>query len=436
MQPKKLWITLLAIAMIALCGLMVLVVVFSFRNVSLPDVRSWNLQLDIPAMAASADETKSFTVSTPAVLEVNNPFGDITVEGTDGNEIKVSVHKEAHGIDRKSAEENLKNLVINFTQEGNTVKIDVPEPEGRVITTAYAMFTIEVPRETAVTLDTKNGNVEATNLAGNTVLHSSFGGVTIDGLQNGSLTATSENGSVTANGIKSDGLPIELSSSFGKIELTGAAASVLTATSMNGEVTLSKVNVTGPVTLENEFGQVAVDDLTGQSVDVTAKNGSITLTGARIEKTLTAKNDFGDITLNNTLSGSYDLQNQNGSIKLDKASGTVTASSDFGSIEIFNGQACDLNLTTSNGSISYEGSLGAGPHTLKSDFGSIDLSLPSDSALTVDLKTEFGEINNSFEITTEGSVKEHHQSGKINGGGAGLNIQVDNGSITLEKTGK
>lgn len=436
MQSKKLWITLLAFAMIALCGLMVLVVFFSFRNVSLPDVRTWNFQLAIPAVSATADETKTFPVSTPAILEVNNPFGDITVVGTDGKEIKVTTHKEAHGIDRKSAEENLKNLVINFTQDGNSVKIDVPEPEGRVINYTGVVFTIEVPRETAVTIDTKNGNVEASNLTGNSVLHSSFGSVTIDGLQNGSLTATSENGSVTATGIKSEGQPIELNSSFGQIKLTGATTSALTATSMNGEVSLSKVEVTGPVTVENEFGEVSVDDLSGQSMDVTAKNGGITLTGARIEKSLTVKNDFGDITLNNTLSGSYDLKNQNGSIKLDKAGGSVTASSDFGSIDISNGQACDINLTTSNGSISYEGSLSAGPHILKSDFGSIHLSLPSDSALTVDLETEFGEINNGFEITTAGNLKEHHQTGKINGGGAELNIKVDNGSITLEQTGK
>jgi DUF4097 and DUF4098 domain-containing protein YvlB len=361
------------------------------------------------------------------------------------------MHKEARAIDRKTAEDNLKKLEAVIVQDGNSVKIDVPEPNGKVITNsfridgpepqvrvftnAFVEFTIKVPRETDVTLDTKNGNIDGSNLTGNAVLHSNFGSVTMDGLQNGQLTATSENGSITASHINSDGHPIELNSSFGKIELTGASGSALTASSMNGEISLSKVEVTGPVTVENEFGEVSVDDLKGQSMDVTAKNGGITLTGARIEKSLTINNDFGDITLNNTLSGSYDLKNQNGSIKLDKAGGAVTATSDFGSIEISNGQACDLNLTTSNGSISFEGSLGAGPHVLKSDFGSIHLSLPSDSGLTVDLKTEFGEINNSFEVTTTGNLKEHHQTGKINGGGAELNIQVDNGSITLEKTG-
>ena len=130
----------------------------------------------------------------------------------------------------------------------------------------------------------------------------------------------------------------------------------------------------------------------------------------------------------------FDLQNKNGSIVLDQASGIITAGTEFGSIEIKNGQDCGLNLSSRNGSISYEGSLGTGPHELTSDFGSISLKLPADSALSVDLKTESGEINNAFEITTDGKIKEHHQTGKINGGGAILNIDVNNGSINLEKT--
>jgi hypothetical protein len=435
MQRKKIWIILLGLAMAGLCGLMILVVFFSVRSFGAPDIRSWNFQVGAPGITASADETKTYTVSTPAELEIINPVGDVTLIGTPDEEISISMHKASRGVDQKSANENLEKIAVNITQDGNSVKIEVPQPEGNIINPASVDFVIKVPQDTVVNADITNGNLDASNLANNAVLNSSFGSVNLSDLQKGSLTASSDNGSVTVHGVMSESQPIELSSNFGSIDLSDAVGSEISATSQNGEVTISKAETSGPITVENEFGQVLVENTRGKILDITSRNGSINVSGTRIDSTLTAKNDFGDIILHSTLSGAYDLKNKNGSIVLDQAGGAVTASSDFGSIEISNGESCNLNLSSQNGSISYQGSLGAGPHTLSSNFGSIDLSLPANSALTADLKTEFGEINNNFEITTDGSQKEHHQTGKINGGGAVLNIQVNNGSITLEKTG-
>jgi len=435
MQQKKIWITLLALAMVGLCGLMLLVVFFSVRSVGAPDIRSWNLQVGIPAITATSDETKTYTVTTPAELEIINSFGNVTLIGTPEDQISIRMHKIARGSNQKSAEENLKKVAVNITQDGNSVKIDVPQPEGTIINPSSVDFVIEVPHDTAVNADIKSGDLSVSNLSNNAILHSSFGSVNLSDLKKGSLTVTSDSGSITVRGVMSEDQPIELSSDFGSIDLSDARGSQISASSNNGEVTISTVEVSGPIIVENEFGQVSMEDTQGKILDIVSKNGSINLSRTRLNDSLTVTNDFGDIVVSSTFSGSYDLKNKNGSIVLDRAGGAVTASSDFGSIEISNGQNCDLNLTSQNGSISYQGSLGAGPHTLSSNFGSVSLSLPADSALTVDLKTEFGEINNNFEITTEGSQKEHHQTGKINGGGSALNIQVDNGSITLEKTG-
>lgn len=435
MRKKKIWIVLLGLALVVLCVLMVLVAFFSIRAIGSTGFQPSSLRIGIPNVSAQADEEKTLSVTEPVSLDIVNPFGDVTLVGTKDNQIKISMHKVAFGVDQQTADDQLKELIVNITQDGSSVKIDVPEPNGVVINQSSLIdFTIEVPQETVVNVDVKSGNLDASNLANNAELHSSFGSINLTGLQKGRLTATSESGSITIKDFMSDDQPIELNSDFGSIDLTDSNSSQVTVSTKNGEVKFVSVKSNGPAVVNNEFGEINLKDMSAESVDITSKNGSINLKETRINTSLTVKNDFGDIVLYDAFAKTLDLQNKNGSVSLNRISGIITANTEFGSIQIKDGQKCGLILSSKNGSISYEGSVGDGPHDLSSDFGSIDLKLPSNTALTVDLKTEFGEINNAFEISTDGNIKEHHQTGRINGGGASMNIKVNNGSITLEKS--
>ena len=434
MQKKKIWITLLGLAMAGLCGLMILVVFFSFRGFEAPDFKTWHLRLDVPGQTTSSDETKTYTISTPGNLVINNPYGFVTIKGTSGNQVKILIHKEAHGYSKENAEETLKKMVVDIKQEENTIKVNVPEPSGLVINYPFVDFTVEVPEDTAITVDNKMGDLNVKNIASNLLLHSNFGSVDVTDVKDGSVSVTSNAGSIKVQNVTGDAYPVDLTSDFGSIDLSDARGSQVNISSNNGEVSFTRVETNGPIVVNNEFGEINLKETWGESLDIVSKNGSVGLKETRIINSIAIKNDFGDIVLNNVFPKTLDLQNKNGSIVLEKTGGSITAGTEFGSIDIMNGQDCGLNLSSKNGSISYEGSLGAGPHELTSDFGSIRLKIPSDSELTVDLKTEFGEINNAFEITSDGKIKEHHQTGTINGGGAILNINVNNGSINLEKT--
>lgn len=435
MRKNKLWIILLGLAMAGLCGLMILVVLFSFRGFGVPDFRTWHLSLDMHGQTASSDETKTYTISTPGILVINSPYGFVTIKGTTtGNQVKIRIQKDAHGFSKENAEENLKKMVVDIKQDGNTINVNVPEPSGIVVNYPFVDFTVEVPEDTAISVDNKMGELNVKNIASDLLLHSNFGDVDVSDVTNGSVTVTSKAGSIKVRQVTGDKHPVDLTSDFGNIDLTDARGSQVNVSSNNGEVSLTRVESNGPISLKNEFGEITLRETWGESLDIVSKNGSVNLKETRINNFLSVQNDFGDIVLDNVFPKTLDLQNKNGSIVLDHASGIITASTEFGSIEINNCQDCGLNLTSKNGSIAYEGSLGEGPHELSSDFGSIDLKLPSDSTLTVDLRTEFGDIFNDFEIIADGKDTKHHQIGKINGGGAILNIDVNNGSINLEKT--
>ena len=130
--------------------------------------------------------------------------------------------------------------------------------------------------------------------------------------------------------------------------------------------------------------------------------------------------------------GSYAVNSSNGNISIDGAAGSVQASSDFGRVSVVHGAGVTLDLHSSNGALGYSGTLGAGPHSLTSDFGSITLSLPANTAANLDLSTSFGNIHSALPVTTSGDLSREHWTGVLNGGGPRLTAKTSNGNISLD----
>src|SRR5205085_10922508 len=119
---------------------------------------------------------------------------------------------------------------------------------------------------------------------------------------------------------------------------------------------------------------------------------------------------------------------------VDGAAGQVKARTDVGSVSVIHAVAATVTLHSSSGAVSFSGSLGAGPHSLTTDFGDVRLSLPPDAKANVDLSTSFGRIHSALPITlgTAADVDEAHWVGVLNGGGPQVTAQTSSGSITLD----
>jgi DUF4097 and DUF4098 domain-containing protein YvlB len=154
-----------------------------------------------------------------------------------------------------------------------------------------------------------------------------------------------------------------------------------------------------------------------------------------VEQEIRVQDDFGEIELDQALASAYDLHTNSGSIIVSGAEGNLKAYTDFGGIKIERAEDVTLDLNTNSGSVEFSGSLGEGPHLVSSDFGEIDLTLPADSKLDVDLSTEFGNINSDLPITVTLNGSPNSESdqivGSINGGGDQLTAQTNSGSVTI-----
>ncbi|HKZ69708.1 MAG TPA: DUF4097 family beta strand repeat-containing protein [Anaerolineales bacterium] len=371
--------------------------------------------------SATAEEEERFEVDGPATVNVNKgnlaAFGDVTVIGGLGDEIVVTAHKAAWGADTTSAENDLANLKVIVTQNGDVIDVRVERPESMSVFTLgntrpdKVDFTITAPVETSVYLVTDFGDLSVSGTEGSVHLDTNFGKIEVTEVTGGD---------------------IDVRSDFGEIKLESVEADDVEAHSNAGEIIFDGVRASGEVSISTDFGEVDVDGGTAKTLFAKTNSGDVTVQNVNVAESISARSEFGQVRVVDVAGESYELNSNSGGITLEGATGPVTAHTDFGDVTVTGGVEVTLDLSTNSGNVEFAGSLSKGLHTISTDFGQITLKLPDDSELTVDLQTEFGRIKSDLPITLSGDQEENHWQGEINGGGAELTATTNSGNITIQ----
>lgn len=344
-----------------------------------------------------ADEERRFVVDGSAALTIDSDEGNIVIAPGQSDEIVIQAHKKAWGSDQADAEDRLALMKLDITQTGNAIQIRFDE------TTRYYLFgstasgridlDIRVPVTTTIDASTRNGDFNLSGSHGDAKLHTGFGVIEATDVH-GDLIADTRNGQINAHNVQAGAL-IDLSSAFGDIIIRDSTTVDIKVTSRNGQLTLTGVQASGDATLESEFGALAFEQSRAATLSANTRNGAIELRDLTIEGEIQAESHFGRMTLEHASSVSYDLH-------------------------------------TRRGPIDVTGTLGAGPHVIETDFGGIHLTLPGNSALTIDLQTGFGRIRSALPVLVTETLDNTHWRGTINGGGASLTAHTRNGDIVLD----
>jgi len=142
-----------------------------------------------PLLAAETIE-KNFPLSgaAPKTVIVDNVNGSIHVTGYAGGEVRLVAHKDLHADTPEAAEEARREVKLDMTQDGNTVRLYVDGPfrcrdggvhfdHRREYEVKYD-FELQVPRDTAVDLKTINdGEIRIENVAGDYKVDNINGGI-------------------------------------------------------------------------------------------------------------------------------------------------------------------------------------------------------------------------------------------------------------------
>ena len=183
--------------------------------------------------------------------------------------------------------------------------------------------------------------------------------------------------------------------------------------------------------------QVTVDVETPPEValEARASDGSLEVRG--LHGAISLRTSDGAQTVRD-VSGQIALQASDGSITVERSSGTLEARISDGNLEI-SGTFSALQLHSSDGPMHValaEGSRLTAPSSIQASDGSVTVQFPHSFPAELDLHSSDGHIGSALPLVVEGfqSKGGHGIHGKLDGGGAPLQIHTSDGSIRLSRS--
>lgn len=242
-------------------------------------------------------ETKRFSVSGKPEVRLSTHDGSIEIRPADKSEVEVVIEK------RGPTKESLSELIVDATQNGDVVSVEVRSPRNRMgwhiggspsaklivalpaasdITARSGDGSIDVERISGtVELGSGDGSIRARDMSGDVNVHTGDGSITLDGKFAGALRARSGDGSVrihAAAGSTAAG-DWDINTGDGSIvlEIPAGFGGELDAHTGDGRVRLEDIeisNVNGEIRRNSLKGRIGSG---GHLVRLRTGDGSITL---------------------------------------------------------------------------------------------------------------------------------------------------------------
>jgi DUF4097 and DUF4098 domain-containing protein YvlB len=203
---------------------------------------------------ARDDVQKTFRVESGGKLFLDSDIGSIEVSSGGKDEVRVSVEREVRGATDAEAEQDLRQLRMDFRQEGKNVYVQARRPGDDFMRSRWGSrvrlrFVILVPDKYSLDLKTGGGSISVNDLEG-TIQARTAGGSLHFGHINGAVTGQTSGGSINLEGGSG---PLEVDTSGGGIQI-------------------GKVN--GPVKAHTSGGSITVDEVQG-SIQASTLGGSV-----------------------------------------------------------------------------------------------------------------------------------------------------------------
>jgi len=182
---------------------------------------------------ATATEQRSFTASSQPSVIVDTYNGPITVKVVLEDKVEATVTKTGSGANKEAAEADLKNVSVDYSQDGETIRIVARRTGPKSFGSSGAAVELTVPARAILSLTTSNGEI------------------TSEGIQ-GQITARSSNGKVDIRGAKGK---LDLETSNGAIVIDATEATLAAGTS-NGDIHFAGTLDKGKHTLATSNGSI------------------------------------------------------------------------------------------------------------------------------------------------------------------------------------
>jgi Putative adhesin/Domain of unknown function (DUF5668) len=316
-----------------------------------------------------------------AVIDIENPRGDVSVTAGDESGLQINAHEIAYANSDSEAQKIFESEAAHVTVSGKTVLVkSAGHSSGRV------NLTVIVPKSGQVTLNVGRGDITAAGLGNGGTFSAGHGDVRLSAItgsvqvhfsnDKGDFSAHQINGDVTADGRCND---LTLSEIKGKVLMTG---------DIFGEAHME--NLTGSAHLHTSVTDLQFGDLPG---DLTLNDDDLRITEVK---------------------GPVRVETHSKNIDLTQIYGDTYVSDRDGNVSI-----------APAGPFSIEAKINSG-------HGDVEVTLPPNASATVNGSTRNGDILSDFPLSISGEESKS-VSGKIGGGNGKIVLSTDVGDVRLKR---
>src|SRR5512139_1530819 len=123
--------------------------------------------ISINPFTAEETVTQSFTPAASPRIVVEMFNGSVDVVTDSDNTVKIDVIKRGGGLSQQDAEDDLKNVEVTMTQDGDTIRVVAKRTDQRVdIGNSGASAKLRVPEGTILDLRSSNGSIVSAGSVG------------------------------------------------------------------------------------------------------------------------------------------------------------------------------------------------------------------------------------------------------------------------------
>ena len=268
--------------------------------------------ISLNPFTAEETVTQSFTPGAAPRLVVEMFNGSVDVVTGSDNTVKVDVIKRGGGMSQQAAKDDLKNVEVTLTQDGDTIRVVARRTDQAVnIGNTGASAKLRVPAGAILDLRSSNGPITTSGPVSDVKAQTSNGPIAARGAL-GQLDLQTSNGPITVDGGSGT---IDVETSNGPIDVTAEDAVVVGRTS-NGPFRFSGSLAPGRSEMRTSNGSLVVTLPAGAQFVVNADTSNSKISS---DFAVTAQ-DFSDDRLSGTVGNdpgtTLELHTSNGPIEI------------------------------------------------------------------------------------------------------------------------
>jgi hypothetical protein len=261
---------------------------------------------------------KDFTVAQQTRVEISNKYGNVDITNRDDGMLSIKVQIKVNGRDQQRADEMLKMININISQEGNLIKAvtDIEDDFSKFFKGFNTgnggleiNYSVSMPKTLPLNLLNKYGSVFIDELTATSVIEVKYGKLTVNKIIHDSKEPLTKVYLSYSNGTIQEAKWIELDMKYSKINITESKALAIISK-------YSKVFITNgsSVVSESKYDTYEIGKLT--NFLTTASYGHFTIND--LAGKLQVDTKYSDILVDNIASGFEEIKvtNSYGSYKL------------------------------------------------------------------------------------------------------------------------